>query len=259
MGVDRDANASAAVCQAGGVRNERRPTVPAELEGCWQRAWIEYADGTRDDTSIVIWLQLGSGMADVRLPADRGTVATRGGFDECSLDELRALAGSESSSGSTTCTPVTVGSDGVRRATAEWFTGDDGVAFQPVSAFPEPGLLEWVTDDVMIERAPSGAYVEEWHRLPGTAAPLRHHVDAAGRHVYVAGDAAVVVRARTRPVPVEARLDELVAACGDDRDALVALVDCEFSFARLTDDGTFVVAASTLPWQEGTTVDVDLR
>lgn len=241
------------------MQHDRPRTVPDELVGCWRRAWIEHADGTRDDTSLVIWLQLGSDMADVRLPADRGSVAARRGFDECNLDELRALADSESSSGFTACTPVTVDADGARRATAEWFSGDDGVAFQPVSAFPEPGLLEWVTDDVMIERAPSGAYVEEWRRLPGTVGPLSHRLDAAGRHVYVAGDAAVVVRDRLRPVVAEVRLDELIAACGDDRDAIVALVDCEFSFARRTDDGTYVVEASTLPWQEGTTVDVGLR
>src|SRR5690606_17880284 len=109
-----------------------------------------------------------------------------------------------------------------------------------------PGLLEWVTDDVMIERAPSGAYVEEWRRLPGTRGPLRHLVETTGRHVYVAGTAAVVVRDRPRPVATETRLAELVAACGDDRDSIVALVDCEFSFARRTDDGTYVVEASTL-------------
>ena len=120
----------------------------------------------------------------------------------------------------------------MRRATAEWFDGHDGVGFQPVTAFPEPGLLEWQADDVMIERAPSGAYVEEWRRLPGTRGPLRHLTDGAGRHVYRAGDAAVVVRDRPVPLPRIARLDELIAECSDDRGALTAIVDCEFSFAR---------------------------
>ena len=125
-------------------------SVPAELVGCWRRAWIEFADGSRDDTSVVVWLQLDRGMADLRVSADRGAVTTRRGFDECSLDELRVLATSESSSGITTCSPIVTGDDGVRRATASWSDGDDGIAFQPVSAFPEPGLLEWVADDVMI-------------------------------------------------------------------------------------------------------------
>lgn len=94
------------------------PIVPLELVGCWRRAWIEFADGSRDDTSTVIWLQLDRDMADLRVPADRGSVSACGGFDECALDELRVLAGSESSSGITTCTPIITGDDGVRRATA---------------------------------------------------------------------------------------------------------------------------------------------
>lgn len=235
-----------------------RHTVPVELRGCWRRAWIEFADGTRDDTSLVVWLQLESEMADVRLPAQRGTVVDRSGFDDCSLDELRALADSESSSGVTVCSPVAVGADDVRSATAEWVDGSHSVGFQPVSAFPEPGLLEWVADDVLIERAPSGAYVEEWHRLPGTTQPLHHLIDADGRHIYRAGDAAVVVCDRRPPLPRIARLDELVAECGDDQDRLVALVDCEFSFARRR-NGNYVIEASTLPWREGAVIDVDLR
>lgn len=236
-------------------------TVPDELAGCWRRAWIEFADGTRDDTSVVIWLQLASDMADVRVPADH-PLRSRAGFDDCTLDELRSLAGSESSSGHTVCTPVEVGDDGVRRATAEWFTGEAGVAFQPVSAFPEPGLLEWHGDDVLIERAPSGAYVEEWHLLPGTRSPASHHVDEHGRHVYRSGDAVVLVRDRAVAVPREARLDELVADCGDDRDRIVALVDCEFSFAlaRPGEEGpVFVIEASTIPWRVGEVVDVGVR
>ncbi len=240
------------------VEPQPRAMVPVELRGCWRRAWIEFADGSRDETSLVVWLQLESQMADVRLPAARGSVAARSGFAECSLDELRALADGESSSAITTCSSVVTGSDGVRRATAEWIEGEHSVGFHPLSAFPEPGLLEWIADDVLIERAPSGAYVEEWHRLAGTTDPLRHMVDVDGRQIYRAGDAAVVVRDRPRPLPRVARLDELVAECGDDRDRLVALVDCEFSFARRR-DGDFVIEASTLPWREGAVVDVDLR
>ena len=46
-------------------------TVPDLMLGCWKRAWIEFADGTRDDTTTVVWLQTESLMADVRIAADR--------------------------------------------------------------------------------------------------------------------------------------------------------------------------------------------
>jgi hypothetical protein len=230
-------------------------TVPVELFGCWQRAWIEFADGARDDTSTVIWLQLQSKMADIRVSSDQPG-HDRGSLSECSLEELRALATSESSSGYTTCTPIAVG-DGVRRATAEWFTRGHGVAFQPVSAFPEPGLLEWNDDGtVLYERAPSGAYVEEWRLIPGTSSGLRYHQRTDGSELYVAGSVAVLVLDRPHPIPRAARLQELVAECGDDRTAVERLIDCEFSFAR-QHGSSYVVEASTLPWNIGKAIDVD--
>src|SRR6185295_18411891 len=35
-------------------------TVPDLMLGCWRRAWIEFADGRRDDTTVVVWLQTDS-------------------------------------------------------------------------------------------------------------------------------------------------------------------------------------------------------
>jgi hypothetical protein len=218
-------------------------TVPDELLGCWQRRWIEFADGTRDDTSFVVWVQLASLMADLRLSAAACALVGRGGFAACSTDELLVLADGDSSSGATSCTPVVVGTDGVRRATAKWTSS---VSVQPMSAFPEPGLLEWNADGtVLIERAPSGAYIEEWRLMPGSRGRLRHSTLADGAEWYQAGDAGLLVRNRIRPTPTCARLTEIV-----DRSALEAALDCEFSYARRT--GTaFVVEASTLPWRVG--------
>jgi hypothetical protein len=204
-------------------------TVPPELFGCWQRAWIDFADGTRDDTSFVVWLQLPSLMADVRLTAASLALAAAGlgGFDDCSLTDLHVLAGSDSSSGATTCTPFVTGPDGVRRATAEW---SSTVGFQAVSAFPEPGLLELHGDGtVMIERAPSGAYVEEWRLLPGTREPLSCQSLPDGSTWYRAGGVGVLVH---------------------DRRLGGEALDCEFSFARLGVGG-WTIEASTLPWRVG--------
>ncbi len=239
-----------------------RADVPPELWGCWQRNWIEFAgttgDGTRDATTFVVWLQLPSLMADIRIAADRPDLRARGALRECSIDELRALADSESSSGFTTCTPSTIGTDGIRRATAEWHTRGHGVAFQPVSAYPEPGWLEWGDDPtLMIERAPSGAYTEEWQLTAGSTEPLTHRRLAPDTELYIAGTVAVLVRDRPQPVPRAARLADLIADARDDRAAIEALLDCEFSFARRQERG-FVIEASTLPWREGQVLDVGL-
>lgn len=232
--------------------------VPELLRGCWKRRWIRFAGGAVDDTSLVVWLQLPSLMADVRLADDQPDLMRRGNLEGCSPDDLRRLAASESSSGYTTCTPISTDAGGVRRATAEWFTRGHGVAFQPVSAYPEPGLLEWNDDGtVMTERAPSGAYTEEWHLVPGSRDPLLHCVLDDGRQWYRTGDIAVLVRDRPQPVPRAARLDELVAELGDDRQAIAALLDCEFSVAERRGQH-WTITASTLPWRSGEVIDGDL-
>lgn len=247
-------------------------TVPWLATGCWVRAWIEFADGTRDDTSVVAWLQLPSLMADVRLPGPTaaGVDPARRSLADCTPAELRSIADSESSSGYTTCTAVEVGGDGVRRATAEWHTRGYGTAFQPVSAFPEPGLLEWNHDGtVMIERAPSGAYVEEWRLVPGSRSGQAHRRLDTRTDLFVAGPVAVLVRDREVPVTGLARLPELIDAAladpaadpADSRRRIEQLVDCEFSFARcpVPGGGQYVIEASTLPWRLGEVIDVDLR
>ena len=230
-------------------------TVSDLMLGCWRRAWIEFADGRRDDTTIVVWLQTASSMVDVRVPADRANLTRRGGLDDCTIDDIRALAASDASSGFTECGPVTTNREGMRSATAVWHTRGHGVNFQPVSAFPEPGLMTWSDDGtVMFERAPSSAYTEEWRLVPGSRDPLT--VTSLGNDTtYRAGDIAVVVRDRAVPIPRQARLDELLDEHVDDRATLHALLDCEFSVAERTDDG-WTIFASTLPWKEGTLIDV---
>jgi hypothetical protein len=230
--------------------------VPELLRGCWKREWIRFADGTVDDTTAVFWLQLESKMADVRIAAGQPALADRRSLDGCSLNDLTLLSRNEASSGFTTCTSVDPGDDGVRRATAEWFTRGYGVAFQPVTAFPEPGLLEWASDDnVLIERAPSGAYVEQWRRIDGSRSHLAYGRIDERTELYVAGPVAIRVRDRVRPVPRLARLNELIDDCAGDRSAVAALVDSEFSVA-FAQTGRYRIAFSTLPWMAGDTIDV---
>jgi hypothetical protein len=232
------------------------PTVPDVMTGCWRRSWIEFADGTIDDTSTVIWLQTQSRMADVRIAADRPELSARTGLHDCTVDELLAISRSDSSSGYTECSPVVVGVDGRRSATASWHTRGHGVNFQPVSAFPEPGLMTWdAGGTVMVERAPSGAYVEEWRLVPGSRSLLYVMQIGAGA-IYRAGDIAVFVRDRAIDIPRPARLPELMDEYAQDRAMMEALLDCEFSVAERT-GAVWVITASTLPWREGMVLDVE--
>ena len=239
--------------------------VPQELMGCWRRNWIRFAndtvDDTVDDTTQVFWLQHGVAMVDVRISATQPLAAGRTSFAQFDFGELAKLADSESSSGHTACTPVDVDAAGVRRATAEWFTRDKlhdrfhdvrGVAFQPVTAYPEPGLLEWSADgSVMVERAPSGDYVEEWSLVSGSRDTYEDEVRDDGVRWFRTGTVAALVRDRRVPVPRSARLRQLLAECNGDRANMEALLDCEFSVAVANQNGGWEIVASTLPWRKG--------
>jgi hypothetical protein len=229
--------------------------------GCWRRAYIRFADGTVDDASEVIWLQTRSAMADLRLDGKRPDLTQRGGLRDCTAADLIAMAGSDSSSGHTV-----VGCDSGGVVTATWHTGDDGVDFQPVTRFPEPGHLSWSADGrVMVERAPSGAYDEEWHRLDGSDGPCGHVVvdgrvgGGAREGWYVVGDHAMYVRDRSVVVDDDRRIDEQIAALdlddAADRARAEVLVDCEFSYARRVGE-RWIVQLSTLPWLQESTLDM---
>ena len=218
-------------------------SVPEWLRGCWRRAWIEFADGTRNDTDHVVWLQTDRTMADVRVIGTRPSFAGVVSFEQCSPEQLTALSTSNASTGFTTVTDL-VDDGGTRQCVAQWFTYGHGANFQPECAFPEPGLLEISADgSVMIERAPSGAYTEEWHLVPGSRDVLRHERLGAGRERFTAGP--VVVDVRDRTVPMEAGAPFTAAT-----------LDCEFSVALLDTDGTHRIVASTIPWREGASLDV---
>ena len=118
--------------------------------------------------------------------------------------------------------------------------------------------MSWNDDGtVMVERAPSGAYVEEWRLVAGSRDPLT--VTPAGdTTIYRAGSIAVLVRDRPTSVPRLARLRELVDEHAHDRATLEALLDCEFSVAEQRGND-WVIAASTLPWREGEVLRVESK
>ena len=143
-------------------------TVPDALLGCWRRNWIRFGDdGDLQRDVTVIWLQTASGMGDLR------------------IDPARTPEQYDSSCGLTFVDETTH-----PYMTADWVDGETGFAQQAVPSFPEKGWLSWQSDSVMLELAPSGAYVEEWERLDGSAGVVAHYADpsaATQTNLYVAG------------------------------------------------------------------------
>jgi hypothetical protein len=220
-----------------------RDDVPVWLRGCWRRAWIQFAEGARHETEHVFWLQTASAMADVRVPVDRPSFDGCTSVHHCSAEQLDSLAAANASTGFTVADDVRRGPDGTGRCTAQWFTYGHGVNFQPQCTFPEPGLLEVSADGtVMIERAPSGAYVEEWRLVPGSREGLAHVRYGDGRERFTAGRITIDVRDRA-------------VAVTEGRPFTADSLDCEFSVAIAGDDGRSRIVVSTLPWREGAMLD----
>lgn len=154
-------------------------TVPDALLGCWRRNWIQFgADGERERQVQVIWLQTSSGMADMR------------------IDPAQARHEYDSSCGITVVDETTT-----PYVTADWLDGPFGFAQQAVPSFPEKGWLTWDSPSLMRELAPSGAYVEEWERLPDSSGPVAHLValDAPTMtNLYIAGGHALLCEKSAR-------------------------------------------------------------
>lgn len=143
-------------------------SVPTALFGCWRRNWIQFGEGNPKEADVqVLWLQTVSGTGDLR------------------VSPLQTPIESDSSCGITVVDQATK-----PYMTADWHDGASGFSQQPVSRFPEKGWLVWDSPSVMRELAPSGAYVEEWERLPDSVGPVAHLIAPAAStttNLYIAG------------------------------------------------------------------------
>jgi hypothetical protein len=244
-----------------------RPRADADSElppwvlGCFRRRSITFFDGSTDSTTLVIWLQSRGLTFDLRLAANRPRPESAGALSSSCAEDLVRLAQAEGGIARTTASndrsPNTV--------VLRW---DDWDAFQPYPKWPEPGLLRRV-GDCLIEFAPSGAYVEDWRYQAAGIGPLiglrllgerdleSGSVLKRGGGLVVCGSHAGWVLGRSRPLPQNARPARMVAEDPRDRELLDAVFDFEASYARRAADGSFVVEASTLPWREGSALDLD--
>ena len=120
--------------------------------------------------------------------------------------------------------------------------------------------MEWTENGTcMIERAPSGAYEEDWRLEPNSQTFAAHLTrdNADGKAcLYVAGDHAVFAKNRKTALQADRTILELAAENSTDEKCLRDLVDCEFSYARRQKpDGDYIIELSTLPWREGQALD----
>ena len=152
----------------------------------------------------------------------------RRGLEDCSKDELLKLAEQDCFCGVTLFDP-----DAEPFPTASWPKEAYLFRFQPLITFPEPGWIEWQNAATcMIERAPSGAYEEDWRLQPGSRSFAIHLTERDAPTMtclFVAGEHAIYARNRAVDLPSDKTLLELARDAEYDPDRLRQLVDCEFS------------------------------
>ncbi|MDR5905119.1 hypothetical protein [Franzmannia qiaohouensis] len=205
-------------------------TVPDWLRGVWQRVRIDHADGRRDTSTRVFWFQGLSHYGDLRIAASRPQVSQLGASPSADL----ALAHQQGATGRCHCP------DHQATWQREW-------GYQPVVDFPEPGDLE-AHGSVVIERAPSGAYEEEWHRLtpPAPSIQVWRRDDSRARLLVIDGYAMLIARRPVEPPP-----RPLATLLTEGTATAHQLLDCEISCAvRAAPGEAFVIQLSTLPWRE---------
>lgn len=224
---------------------------PADLVGPVRRTLLVAADGTRDTTTTVVWLQGPSLFVDLRIPAgERAAVARLDGpadLETASAEVLDALAAREGFAGRFHL-------DG---DLARW---DRLVDWHPSTGVLDEGTLAR-QGDVVVETGVHAPYVEHWRPEPADAgdatadaadaAAVLLHEDGTGRTGVLVrvGARFGLARGRGVPLPDGTRLADLLRDADPPRRA--ALLDCEVSLGRVEPGGRWVVELSTLPWRPG--------
>ncbi|SMF36176.1 hypothetical protein SAMN06265365_11260 [Tistlia consotensis] len=220
----------------------RDAPVPAAYQGLWRRLSLIRPDGTRDATTLVLWLQTPEHHADLRIPADRPDLTGAAGLDELDIPDLLALARQEGFAGG----------QQYRTGQLAWRRVID---FAPSDGPPDEGIMEATGPGRFTETGLHVAYGEDWLREDGAEGPFAARVERApfprfllraGRWVALAEDR------RPAPPPPGGLVERAeAAAAAGDRQALRDLLDCPISFAEIGTDGIARIRHSSHPWLEG--------
>lgn len=225
----------------------------APWPGRWQRRLLTIPGQADDTSSLVIWLQTAHLYADLRVPTGRPSFEGATALAECSDAQLAWLATQQ-------------GFAGTLEVYGDLYAWRRDIDFQAPAAVPDVGRMR-PTGDCVIETGVHAEYLEEWlhtpaeeHELAATRLLVAGAAHEAawwpGIAVGVGDECLLVLGRRTPP----AQLPGLFAAAfgARERDALVAVLDCEISCLRRDWNAEcWRVVASTLPWREGLELAVE--
>jgi hypothetical protein len=211
----------------------------SEMPGMWRRALIIHADGVRDATSQVRWLQARNLFVDLRQAAELPDFLTVRCLNDLSIEDCRQLALQEGFAGR-------FGFDG---DCFEWLRLID---FQPKGRSADAGWLWW-EEEVLKEAGRDVPYVEHWQRDPTVvtrplaAVRLRDPQADTTAIAIQLGTVFMYARDRRIELPAATQLTECVAGA-PSLAAAREMLDCEITLGS-AGFGANVILASTHPWR----------
>jgi hypothetical protein len=209
------------------------------MPGMWRRSLIVHADGTRDATAQVRWLQAQTLFVDLRQAAGVPDFPGLRCLNDLDAVQCGQLALQQGFAGR-------FGADG---SCFEWLRLID---FQPRSGGADAAWL-WCEEQTLVEQGRDVPYVEYWQRDPTVVtrplAALRLHEPQTGTTAIAAQLGTVFMYARDRQVelPTGTQLVDCVAGAAS-LGAARAMLDCEITLGS-AGFGANVILASTHPWR----------
>jgi hypothetical protein len=218
-----------------------------DMPGMWRRALIIHADGSRDFTTQVRWLQSHSLFVDLRQGAALPDFLHLRCLNDLTPQDCTELAGQEGFAGR-------FGVDG------ECFEWQRWIDFQPVGR-ADAGRLWW-EEEILVEAGRDVPYIEHWMRDPTVvtrplaAVRLRDLQTGVAALAVQVGTVFMFARDRAQALPPLATLAECVAGAASLAQAR-AMLDCEITLgsvgfgasARSGAAAVNLILASTHPWR----------
>ena len=213
----------------------------SDMPGMWRRSLLIQADGARDSTSQVRWLQAQTLFVDLRQAADLPDFLHLSCLNDLTAPDCTRLALQEGFAGR-------FGFDG---DCFEWLRLID---FQPEGRFPDAGWLWW-EEEVLMEAGRDVPYVEHWQRDPTVvtrplaALRLRDAAQGVTALAIQVGTVFMFARGRRRELPAGMSLAECVAGA-PCLAAAREMLDCEITLGSVGGPAnSSVILASTHPWR----------
>jgi hypothetical protein len=217
--------------------------IAPDATGLWRRQILIQADGRRDTTTQVLWLQTHHLFADLRIPADRPDLRSARGLADYDAAGRLGLAAMK-------------GFAGTFEIAGDLCRWNREIDFQPADGPPDEARFR-IDGDILIETGLHEAYEEVWQReTPSDAvhAGFRLSADASGQKgiLVVVGDHFIAAVDRRPPLPPAVSLAALLAVPGgierpDD------LLGMPIAYGRIGRAGgsPWQIELSTFPWLEG--------